>query len=161
MLSSPTFVGVFVCGRMGRFGELKGDFIMFKPKTVFTAISVWFSFHIVVFFVIGPSMLKDMTDLSESALFMSSQMMQFSGITMLFIGVLMFLCRDLEIEQAKIFLLASGVMLVLIDIVMIKDEMIAMEKYPNDPAMHTPLPAIAIFLFLTIYALYVALMVKE
>ena len=102
---------------MGRFGELKGDFIMFKPKTVFTAISVWFSFHIVVFFVIGPSMLKDMTDLSESALFMSSQMMQFSGITMLFIGVLMFLCRDLEIEQAKKFLLASGVMLVLIDIV--------------------------------------------
>ena len=134
---------------------------MFKPKVVFTAISVWFSFHIIVFFVIGPSMLQDMTDFSESALFMSSQMMQFSGVMMLYIGVLMYLCRDLEIEQAKKFLLASGVMLVLMDIIMIKDEMIAMDKYPNDPAMHTPLPAIAIFLFLTIYSLYAALMVKE
>ena len=134
---------------------------MFKPKVVFTAISIWFSFHIIVFFVIGPSMFQDMKDLNEKALFMSSQMMQLSGITMLFIGILMYLCRDLEIEQAKKFLLATGTMLVLMDIIMIKDEMIAMEKYPNDPAMHTPLPAIAIFLFLTIYALYVALMVKE
>ena len=134
---------------------------MFKPKVVFTAISIWFSFHIIVFFVIGPSMFQDMKDLNEKALFMSSQMMQLSGITMLFIGILMYLCRDLEIAQAKNFLLASGVMLVFMDIIMIKDEMIAMEKYPNDPAMHTPLPAIAIFLVLTIYSLYVALTVKD
>ena len=134
---------------------------MFKPKVVFTAISIWFSFHIIVFFVIGPSMFQDMKDLNEKALFMSSQMMQSSGITMLFIGILMYLCRDLEIAQAKKFLLASGVMLVFMDIIMIKDEMIAMEKYPNDPAMHTPLPAIAIFLVLTIYSLYVALTVKD
>ena len=31
---------------------------MFKTKNVFTAISVWFSFHLIVFFVIGPSMVK-------------------------------------------------------------------------------------------------------
>jgi hypothetical protein len=134
---------------------------MLKPKAVFTAISVWFTFHIVVFFIIAPSMLKDMADFSESALFMSSIMMSNAGIFCLFIGVLMFLCRDLEIKQAKKFLLASGIMLVIIDIFMIKDELAAIEKFPNDPAMHTPLPAIAIFLILTIYALYVALMVKE
>ena len=134
---------------------------MLKPKAVFTAISVWFTFHIVVFFIIAPSMLKDMADFSEGALFMSSIMMSNAGIFCLFIGVLMFLCRDLEIKQAKKFLLASGIMLVIIDIFMIKDELAAIEKFPNDPAMHTPLPAIAIFLILTIYALYVALMVKE
>ena len=42
------------------------------------------------------------------------------------------------------------------DIVMIKDELTAMELYPNDPALHTPLPAIVIFLVLTVYSLYVA-----
>ena len=134
---------------------------MLQPKTVFTAISVWFSFHLVVFFVIGPSMLKDVPDMSEAAIFISSSMMQFSGIACLFIGVLMYLCRELEIAQAKKFLLASGVMLVILDIITIRDELKAMEIFPNDPAMHTPLPAIAIFLLLTIYAHYVALTVKE
>ena len=47
------------------------------------------------------------------------------------------------------------------DIIIIRDELAAIEKYPNDPAMHTPIPAIAIFLLLTIYTLYVALIVKE
>ena len=47
-------------------------------------------------------------------------------------------------------------MLVILDIITIRDELKAMEIFPNDPAMHTPLPAIAIFLLLTIYALYVA-----
>ena len=50
---------------------------MLQPKTVFTRISVWFSFHLVVFFIIGPSMLKDVPDMSEAAIFISSSMMQF------------------------------------------------------------------------------------
>ena len=134
---------------------------MFKTKNVFTAISVWFSFHLIVFFVIGPSMVNDIPDMSDRALFMTSSMMQFAGIMSLFIGVLLYLCRDLEVVQAKKFLLASGVMLLLMDIVMIKDELTAMELYPNDPALHTPLPAIAIFLVLTVYSLYVALNTSE
>ena len=88
-------------------------------------------------------------------------MMQFAGIMSLFIGVLLYLCRDLEVVQAKKFLLASGVMLLLMDIVMIKDELTAIELYPNDPALHTPLPAIVIFLVLTVYSLYVALNTSE
>ena len=134
---------------------------MFKTKNVFTAISVWFSFHLIVFFVIGPSMVNDIPDMSDRALFMTSSMMQFAGIMSLFIGALLYLCRDLEVVQAKKFLLASGVMLLLMDIVMIKDELTAMELYPNDPALHTPLPAIAIFLVLTVYSLYVALNTSE
>ena len=47
------------------------------------------------------------------------------------------------------------------DIVMIKDELVAIEKYSNTQAMHTPMPAVAIFLLLTVYALYVALIVKD
>ena len=64
---------------------------------------------------------------------MTSSMMQFAGIMSLFIGVLLYLCRDLEVVGKK-FLLASGVMLLLMDIVMIKDELTAIELYPNDPA---------------------------
>jgi|TARA_B100000929_G_scaffold183482_1_gene145322 hypothetical protein len=134
---------------------------MFKPKMVFTALSVWFLFHLVIFFIVAPSMLKDMPDMSEKALFMSSSMMQSSGILMGFLGVFMYLCRDLKLEEAKKFLLTSGGLLVLMDIIIIRDELAAIEKYPNDPAMHTPIPAIAIFLLLTIYTLYVALIVKE
>ena len=48
---------------------------MFKTKNVFTAISVWFSFHLIVFFVIGPSMVNDIPDMSDRALFMTSSMM--------------------------------------------------------------------------------------
>ena len=73
---------------------------MLQPKTVFTAISVWFSFHLVVFFVIGPSMLKDVPDMSEAAIFISSSMMQFSEL-LVFIGVLMYLCRELEIAPSQ------------------------------------------------------------
>ena len=134
---------------------------MFKTKNVFTAISVWFSFHLIIFFIAGPSMVNDIPDMSDRALFMTSSMMQFAGIMSLFIGILMYLCRDLEVVQAKKFLLASGIMLVIMDIVMIKDELAAMELYPNDPAMHTPLPAIAIFLILTVYSLYVAINASE
>jgi len=38
---------------------------------------------------------------------------------------------------------------------------VAIEKYPNTPAMHTPMPAVVICLVLTVYALYVALTVKD
>tara|TARA_Y100000817_G_scaffold256699_1_gene210065 strand:- start:318 stop:722 length:405 start_codon:yes stop_codon:yes gene_type:complete len=134
---------------------------MFKTKYVFTAISVWFSFHLIIFFIAGPSMVSDIPDMSDRALFITSSMMQFAGIMCLFIGILMYLCRDLEVAQAKKFLLASGIMLVIMDIIMIKDELAAMELYPNDPALHTPLPAIAIFLLLTVYSLYVALNASE
>ena len=103
----------------------------------------------------------DIPDMSDRALFITSSMMQFAGIMCLFIGILMYLCRDLEVAQAKKFLLASGIMLVIMDIIMIKDELAAMELYPNDPALHTPLPAIAIFLLLTVYSLYVALNASE
>ena len=76
---------------------------MFKTKNVFTAISVWFSFHLIVFFVIGPSMVNDIPDMSDRALFMTSSMMQFAGIMSLFIGVLLYLCRDLELSRQKSF----------------------------------------------------------
>ena len=84
---------------------------MFKPKMVFTALSVWFLFHLVIFFIVAPSMLKDMPDMSEKALFMSSSMMQSSGILMVFLCLFMYLCRDLKLEEAKKFLLTLVVCL--------------------------------------------------
>jgi len=52
-------------------------------------------------------------------------------------------------------------MFVLMDILIIRDGLTSIEKYPNDPAMHTPMPAIVFPLLVTIYVLYVALQVKD
>ena len=38
---------------------------MLKPKTVFTVLGGWFFFHIVVFFIIAPSGLEQVSNLGK------------------------------------------------------------------------------------------------
>lgn len=75
----------------------------------------------------------------------------------LLIGLIMFSCRDLEFGSAKKVLTATGIALVLFDVMMITNYL----QVANEPALQTPLPAIVIWVALTAWTLYVNLMVKE
>tara|TARA_B100000745_G_scaffold257869_1_gene180934 strand:- start:27 stop:224 length:198 start_codon:yes stop_codon:yes gene_type:complete len=62
----------------------------------------------------------------------------------LLIGLIMFSCRDLEFGSAKKVLTATGIGLVLFDVMMITSFL----QNADEPALQTPLPAIVIWLTL-------------
>ena len=75
----------------------------------------------------------------------------------LLIGLIMFSCRDLEFGSAKKVLTATGIGLVLFDVMMIRSFL----QNADEPALQTPLPAIGIWLVFTSWTLYVSLIEKE
>ena len=64
---------------------------MLQPKAVFTALSIWFLFHIIVFFVLGPMGVQQISGLSEKAFFVVGINNQLAGSMAVVIGVVMFL----------------------------------------------------------------------
>ena len=130
---------------------------MLKHKTVFSALGGWFLFHIVVFFIISPSGLEQVSNLGEKGVQVANVYGQIGGLFALLIGLIMFSCRDLEFGSAKKILTATGIGLVLFDVMMITNFL----QNADEPALQTPLPAIVIWVVLTAWTLYVSLMVKK
>ena len=117
---------------------------MLKHKTVFTTLGGWFLFHIVVFFIIAPSGLEQVSNLGEKGVQVANMYGQVAGVLAVLIGLIMFSCRDLEFGSAKKVLAATGIGLVLFDVMMITSFL----QNADEPALQTPLPAIVIWLTL-------------
>ena len=130
---------------------------MLKSKTLFTALGIWFLFHIVVFFIIAPSGLEQVSNLGEKGVQVANVYNQVAGLFAVLIGLIMLSCRDLEFGSAKKVLAATGIGLVLFDVMMITSFL----QNADEPALQTPLPAIVIWVVLTAWTLYVSLIVKE
>ena len=133
---------------------------MLKPKMVFTVLSVWFVFHIIIFGVMSPSQLEASIE-NEKGLFSAMTITNIGTIMVAMLGVVMFLCREIDLRNAKRILLGLGLMLVFFLILIINSNLTAASKFPDDPLMQTPVPAVVLWVLLTIYTLYVGYTVKE
>ena len=136
---------------------------MLKPKEVFTALSVWFLFHIIVFFILGPMGVQQISGLSEKAFFVIGIDNQLAGSMALVIGVVMFLCRGVDLENSKKILIGIGVCLVIMDILLLKVRLVDIpNNYPESADyLNAPLFAMVIWILLPIYSLYVGITAKE
>ena len=64
--------------------------------------------------------------------------------------------KDIEARIAKKILLGVDSIMVIADGIIIASNMSITEKFPNDTMMATPAPAVALWILLTVYTLYVA-----
>ena len=112
---------------------------------------------LVVFFIITPSGLEQGSNLGEKGVQVANVYNQVAGGFALLIGLIMFSCRYLEFGSSKKVLTATGIGLVLFDVMMITNFL----QNADEPALQTPLPAIVIWVVLTAWTLYVSLIVKE
>ena len=110
-----------------------------------------------VFFVISPSGLEQVSELGEKGLKVANIYGQIGGLFSLIIGVIMLSCRDLEFGSAKRVLTGTGICLVIFNVVMIRNYF----QNLDEPALQTPLPAIGIWLVFTAWTLYVSPIAKE
>ena len=74
-----------------------------------------------VFFVISPSGLEQVSELGEKGLKVATIYGQIGGLFSLIIGVIMLSCRDLEFGSAKRVLTGTGICLVIFNVVMIRN----------------------------------------
>ena len=133
---------------------------MLKPKMVFTVLAVWFFFHIIIFWLMNPMSVEALIE-SEKGQMASRTLGYLSGSICIMVGVIMVLLRDLDITRAKRVLLGIGTSLVITDILIIMTNNAAASKFPNEQMLQTPLPALGIWIAITIYTLYVGVTAEE
>ena len=133
---------------------------MLKPKMVFTALAVWFFFHIVIFWLMNPVSIEALIE-GKKGQMAGRTLGYFGGCLCILIGVVMILLRDLDLILAKRVLLGVGGSLVVFDAIMIAVNNSAMNKFPDQPMLQTPLPAVALWIGLTAYTLYVGFTAED
>jgi hypothetical protein len=133
---------------------------MFKPKIVFTILAAWFAFHIFIFWVLNPSGVEVLVE-SEKGQFMARVMGYIGGTLCMMIAYTFFMLRDIELEKAKKILLGVGSIMGIADAVIISSNLSAYEKFPTEPMIATPQPAVALWIILTSYTIYVAVTTKK
>ena len=138
----------------------KRNLIMLKPKMVFTVLAVWFFFHIIIFWLMNPMSVEALIE-GEKGQMSSRTLGYLSGSLCIMVGVIMVLLRDLDITRAKRVLLGIGISLVITDILIIMTNNAAASKFPNEQMLQTPLPALGIWIAITIYTLYVGVTAEE
>jgi len=133
---------------------------MLKPKMVFTVLAVWFFFHIIIFWIMNPMSVEALIEGEKGQ--MTARMLGYIGGSMcIILGVIMVLLRDLDIARAKRVLLGVGASLVITDALLIVTNNSAASKFPAEPMMQTPLPAVALWVAITAYTLYVGVTAEE
>lgn len=133
---------------------------MFKPKIVFTILAAWFAFHIFIFWVLNPSGVEVLVE-SEKGQFMARVMGYIGGTLCMMIAYTFFMLRDIELEKAKKILLGVGSIMAIADAVIIASNLSAYEKFPTEPMIAMPQPAVALWIILTSYTIYVAVTTKK
>ena len=129
---------------------------MLKPKMVFTILATWFAFHLIIFWVLNPTNVDAIIS-DEKGQFMARMMGYIGGFLSLVLAYVFFMIKEIENVIAKKILLGVGFIMVIADGIIIASNMSITEKFPNDTMMATPAPALALWILLTIYTLYVAL----
>ena len=129
---------------------------MLKPKMVFTILATWFAFHLIIFWVLNP-MGVDAIIADDKGQFMARMMSYIGGFLSLVLAYVFFMIKEIENVIAKKILLGVGFIMVIADGIIIASNISITEKFPNDTMMATPAPALALWILLTIYTLYVAL----
>ena len=129
---------------------------MLKPKMVFTILATWFAFHLIIFWVLNPTNVDAIIS-DEKGQFMARMMGYIGGFLSLVLAYVFFMIKEIENVIAKKILLGVGLIMVIADGIIIASNMSITEKFPNDTMMATPAPALALWILLTIYILYVAL----
>ena len=122
---------------------------------VFTILATWFAFHLIIFWVLNP-MGIDAIIADEKGQFMSRMMNYIGGFLSLVLAYVFFMIKEIENVIAKKILLGVGFIMVIADGIIIASNISITEKFPNDTMMATPTPAVALWIFLTLYTLYVA-----
>ena len=128
---------------------------MLKPKMVFTVLATWFAFHLIIFWILNP-MGVDAIIADAKGQFMARMMGYIGGFLSLILAYVFFMIKDIENGIAKKILLGVGSIMVIADGIIIASNMSITEKFPNDTMMATPAPAVALWILLTVYTLYVA-----
>ena len=88
---------------------------------------------------------------------MARMMGYIGGFLSLVLAYVFFMIKEIENGIAKKILLGVGSIMVIADGIIIASNMSITEKFPNDTMMSTPLPAVALWILLTAYTLYVAI----
>ena len=88
---------------------------------------------------------------------------QLAGSMAVVIGVVMFLCRGVDLENSKKILIGIGVCLGIMDILLLKIRLVDIpNNYPESADyLNAPLFAMVIWILLPIYSLYVGITAKE
>ena len=133
---------------------------MLKPKMVFTILAAWFTFHIFIFWVLNPTGVEALVD-STKGQFMARVMGYIGGTLSMMIAYTFFMLRDIKGEKEKRILLGVGSIMVIADAVIIASNLSAYEKFPAEPMFATPQPAVALWIILTAYTLFVAVTTKK
>ena len=133
---------------------------MLKPKMVFTVLAVWFFFHIIIFWFMNPMSVEALIE-GEKGQMSARVLGYFGGAMCIMLGVTMILLRDLDIARAKRVLLGVGASLLIMDALIIVTNNSAASKFPSEPMMQTPLPAVALWIAITAYTLYVGVTAEE
>ena len=128
---------------------------MLKPKMVFTVLAAWFAFHLIIFWILNP-MGVEAVIADQKGQFMARMMGYLGGFLSLMLAYVFFMIKDIENEIAKKILLGVGSIMVIADGIIIASNMSIAEKFPNDTMMATPTPAVALWILLTAYTIYVA-----
>lgn len=129
---------------------------MLKPKMVFTVLSVWWTFHIIILWVLNPMIIETLiTD--EKAQLMNRSLGYLAGTMSMLIAFIFFMLREIDQSKSKQVLLGTGIIMVVAVGIIIASNMSVSEKFPTDTMMGTPQPAVGVWILLTVYTLYVAL----
>ena len=83
------------------------------------------------------------------------------GTLSMMIAYIFFMLRDIKGQKAKNILLGVGSIMAIADAVIIASNLSAYEKFPTEPMIATPQPAVALWIILTAYTLYVAVTTKK
>ena len=128
--------------------------VVFNPRFVFTVISGWMLFHTVLFYFGAETLVSEISGLNEKGIISVKSLMEMLGGFSLFVSIVLFSCRDIEISNAKKVLTGAGFGFLCLDALMIQNELSVAVK---NPGLGTPLPAIFIWGLLTVWMLYVGL----
>ena len=123
---------------------------------VFTILSVWWTFHIIILWVLNPMTIEALiTD--DKAQLMNRSLGYLAGTMSMLIAFIFFMLREIDQSKSKQVLLGTGIIMVVAVGIIIASNMSVSEKFPTDTMMGTPQPAVGVWILLTVYTLYVAL----
>ena len=129
---------------------------MLKPKMVFTVLAVWWAFHVIILWILNPIAIEALVP-DDKAQLMNRSLGYMAGSMSMMIAFIFYMLRSIDHSEAKQILLGAGVIMVVAVGIIIASNMSASEKFPTETMMGTPLPAVGLWILLTVYTLYVAL----